>query len=1227
MQVKNWLFLSGIMAVVISCVFGQDESFVPKDLTAKPDAQSANSLTLKLPFSRSLSLSLFRDFAPPPRRSFQQSKALVGRTVLGGSTQLSLGEFQFRSTTLRSGFVVTRAFPDDPAAADALAIFAPPSPAMRFGAPSAFRDRGTDSSFLLWRGTFHHQSIGYQSRDGRFRVTVQGAEGDENFQPATPDFTQKLAAETGLQMPLNAFSGVKARQAEAQWKPDGRTTLQAFANTVSGEKGGVVETRAVRLGNSHLNLQWDKVRAEDMNKMPQPTGAAQQQVINRALTPNEPNRQAPLQIGNWQLWRNLKQEGVQVSYENKGIQMGFERRDLAGTGGGVERRNINLVLGNDRLVWQRQRDAVAKDSNPEALKALNMVAFIPRIGWQSSRERLALKFSAKDGFSRELFQLSNGTTDITRSATQLSLLSGHLTFRERAEDTAKVDPNFLKAIGLEKDIPRIGWAYRDREINWQFSAKDSLALTRYRYENGTAVLERKGTQLTLLSGRLQWEEQREQLSSGVDPNFLKAVGWEQVQARLGWSSLWQRLNWQLTPKERLMFNRSRHESGGTAIERKTFSLTLAGGRMFWERTQDEATPTLTMEQLKALGLSDLANRVGWRETQDRFSWQLSPMLLLTHTRSSAQAMPDAPQPFRQRQSHETVLTFKSDAKAAAPPMTIAFGGWSLQPKGEDKQPITERHLRWDTAQRLPLFGGMQLTVQRHFSETHQGDVEHDTRYARTVLQTGDKGKVQLFVERITRDETGKEQQETLNAHMVMPLSSAWQLTSQWNKIPKGDGSVETRQHTLAFQPRSDFAVTTQFTRTEQPNTEREQTDLTVKLGDDKKGTQRWQISRFAVNTPANNDVKGWRFGWAWVVLNRLNLTAQLGQVKREDNRDSGEGKLMLELPSKKQDGLAWRIGYWRLSLLDDSQQQQTAKQLAQAAQVASQPVPQAGTPPATVISPQADAYRTVWVVASKPDWHFGAQISQAESAKKEASDRRVYFELPATKSRPLALRFGYWKLRQWDGKEREIPVWRIMLPLGKGKLVWGAATYRDQAGELPMREFVLTLPLDKRGSQLVMTNFTNMPQNWGQQWQQQDWMRFAGGTALAPQWAFARQQLALFKVHQATLTWRLSRDWKLVGNWEEKVGVPQFPVTHDWHLALEWAPRKTVQWRFEWGKLKNDTPQGTVRTDWFGISYNYRLNDAQFISLSVRWLENPLLSRPNFQNDRWLASLSLSQRW
>jgi hypothetical protein len=85
------------------------------------------------------------------------------------------------------------------------------------------------------------------------------------------------------------------------------------------------------------------------------------------------------------------------------------------------------------------------------------------------------------------------------------------------------------------------------------------------------------------------------------------------------------------------------------------------------------------------------------------------------------------------------------------------------------------------------------------------------------------------------------------------------------------------------------------------------------------------------------------------------------------------------------------------------------------------------------------------------------------------------------------------------------------------------------------------------------------------------------------------------------------------------------PITHDWRLALEWTPTKTIKWQFEWAKLKNDTPK-PVRAELFGISYNYRLSDAKYITFSVRWLENPI-ARPNFRSDRWLATLSLSQQW
>ncbi|MCS7191535.1 MAG: hypothetical protein NZ937_00925 [Armatimonadetes bacterium] len=1229
MKVKKLIFTIGLVAAITSFVFAQGESFAPKDLTVRPDASNPNSFSVALPFSKSLSLSLFRDYSPPPRRSFQQPKFLVGQTVVGGSTQISMGEFQFRSTLLRSGAVVPRSFPEDPNdAANALSLFALPSPAMKFRSPSAFRSNWERSSFIVWQGEFLHQSIGYQSRDGEFKATLHLAEADPKFQPATPDFAQRLAAETGLQIPVNAFAGVRVRQGEAEWKPDSKTIFQAFLNTTTGQKGGVAETRAFWIGNSHLTLQWDKVRAEDIHKIPAPASAAQQQVIQRTLTPQQgqANRQAPLKIGNWQFWNNLNQEGLQAAYQNKGVQLSFERRDIHGTGGAVERNNTSIVLGKEQFVWQRQREDVAKGTNPEALKALGLQSLIPRIGWQNSQEKLAIKFSAKDGFSREEFRLSNGSTDIIRNSMQLSLLSGKLTYSERSEDIARVDPNFLKAVGMEKDLPKIGWAYRDRELRWQFSPKDNLAITRYRYESNTTVLERAGTHLTLLSGRLKWEEQKEQLSSGVDPNFLKAIGWEGITPRLGWSSLWQKFTWQLSPKERLMFSRSRHESGGTAVERKSYAISLAGGKFGWERTENEATPTLNAEQLKALGLNELASRVGWREQQDRFSWQLAPNMNLVHTRSSAEALPDAPQPFREKQSHETVLTINADPKRRTPPMTIVFGGWKLQPKDPNQQPVNERHLRWDTAQQLPFLGGIQFAMQRHFTETKQGNTEHDTRFARTVVQTSDKKPLVLFVDRSVYEETDKRQKETLNARLTMRLSSEWKLVTQLNKQPQNDGSVETRQHILSYQPRPNLSVITQLTRTEMPNGEREQTDLTIKLGDEKKGTQQWQLSQFEVDTKANTDVKGWRLTWNWAVPNRANLTAQIGRLSREDDRNSSEEKLTLQLPNSKKEGLTWQFGYWRMSLLDPAHQQQTAKQLVQSAQAASQPVLQAGTPPSTVINPQADSYRTVWVIASKPDLHIGAQLGQAEGIEKEASDQRFYFELPATKSRPFALRFSYWKVEQWDGKGREIPVWRLSIPIGKGKLVWGAATFRDQHGELPMREFAMVLPLDKNGSQLVITNLTNMPQGWSQQWQQQDWHRFAGGLALAPQLPFVRQQLTPYKLHQANLTLRLSKEWKLVGLWEEQIGVPQMPITHDWRLALEWMPSATIQWRFEWAKLKNDTPN-PVRTDLFGVSYNYKLSDTRYITFSVRWLENPLLVRPNFHNDRWLATLSLSQQW
>ena len=1223
MTTRTVIFAIVAVALAVTVSLGSAQS--PQDLSAKaPSNITPQSVSVSLPFSRNLSLNLFRDYAPPPRPSQQDPHLKVGRLLLGSSTQLSLGEFRWRATFLQSGALVPSAFPDDPSATvPSLTSLMHASPLNRFRAPSAFRDRD-GGALTLWQGAFRHQSVGYESGDGKLRATLHYAEGDQNFRPANPDFAQKLAAETGLQVPLNAVAGVTIRQGEAEWKPDKATSVRAFANTTTGQKGGVIETRAMRLGNSHWTLRWEKVRAEDTDKLPAPASTAQGQNVTRALSDGK--GQSPVTLGDWRLWRNLRQENAQIGYENKGVRFNANRMELRGTGGALAQSAIGVDLGNGRLVWQRQREEVAKGTNPEALKTLGLTSFIPRIGWQSAREVLALKFSGKDEFRREEFRLSDGAVDITRNATSLSLLGGRLTFRERSEDTARVDPNFLKAVGLEKDLPKIGWAYRDRELRWQWSTKDALSLTRYRYESEQTILERAGTQWSLLSGRLQWDEQRERLTGKVSGEFLKAIGWEQVQPRLGWASQWQRLSWQLSPKDRLLFSRSRHERDGTQLQHTTYALSLADGKFAWERTQDKATPTLTAEQLKALGLSELASRIGWRETQDRFTVRLSPTMALTHTRSSADALPDAPQPFRERTSHETVLTLNPTGKGT--PMTIAFGGWTLMPKDANSPPVTERHLRWESAQSLPLLGGMQLVFQRHLSETRQGATEHDSRFARTVIQTPEKAPLHLFVERTVRDETGQRQRETLNARVALRLSDEWRFVSQLTKVPNGDGSTETRQHTLTFAPQPDLSVTTQLTRTEQPNAESQQMEVAVKVGDERKGSHTWRLTRLTVTQPKAPDLQGWRLAWQWQLANRYRLTTQWGRTQRDDDRDSGEEKIVLELPSDGKGKIAWHIGYWRLSLLDAAEQAQTAKQLQQTAQVASQPVPQAGTPPSTLVNPQADTYRTLWVVASKPNaWHLGAQVSGAVGGEKEASEQRFYFELPATKSRPLAVRLGYWKLERWDGSEQEIPVWRLVLPLGKGKLVWGGATLQDQAGELPMREFALNLPLGN-GSQLVVANQTNMPPDWvNQQAYQSDWMRWTGGLALAPQLALVRQQIAPYKTHRASLTLRLSPQLRLVGDWQEQIGVPNLPITHDWRLALEIAPTKTAQWRLEWARLRDEVGNRSAATTLLGISHTYRLSDARFITFSLRWLDNPTLLRPNFANDRWLASLSLSQRW
>ncbi|MCS7225276.1 MAG: hypothetical protein NZ959_12115, partial [Armatimonadetes bacterium] len=286
----------------------------------------------------------------------------------------------------------------------------------------------------------------------------------------------------------------------------------------------------------------------------------------------------------------------------------------------------------------------------------------------------------------------------------------------------------------------------------------------------------------------------------------------------------------------------------------------------------------------------------------------------------------------------------------------------------------------------------------------------------------------------------------------------------------------------------------------------------------------------------------------------------------------------------------------------------------------------AGVIPSTIIQPEATNYRTVSVVASAGNVHVGAQVSQSETVEKEASDQKYFLEIPGSQKRGFGLRLGYWKLKPWRGDERDVPMWRAVIPIGSARLVWGSAVYRDQAGEVPMRELVVSLPFGE-GSFLRLQNFTNMPPDWGQQWQQKDWMTCPTPLALAPQITLTRPQLGLYKTHRADLELKISPTLKLVGLWEERLGVPHHPVSHDWSLGLVFSPRSTTQWQLDYARLKNDEGPTSVRSDLLSLSYRYRLSDSRFATLSVRWMENPLLTRPQMKSDHWMISLSLSQSW
>ncbi len=903
-------------------------------------------------------------------------------------------------------------------------------------------------------------------------------------------------------------------------------------------------------------------------------------------------------------------EGRQFLFESSGLRIGQSALRVEGAerlGSGVRSGQVSLA---NRFL----------SSSDQWLTPLTLSELVP-LG------RLEVKTS-EYGYQEEGIQWALSRRDL-RSAEgafkqegqRVSLNDGKAAWsRERLSVGEGTNPEALKVVGAGGLLPWIGWHASKEQFRLQLSPKDTFSRQEVRFSRGTTLVSQSRTEGQLLSGGLRFSESRERLDASASPDFIKIAGLEKYLSRYGWSSLSQELSLALSKDDQIRFQRLSRQRDGARAERLLYGLTLESGKIGLERIRDEVSPEVSPETLQKVGAGELAHYRGWKEIRDRLSWQATEGLQFVVTRSQGEGRQQGEGQRPERSGTEAMVHWKGSPSSSG---QIVIGEWKLKPAAQTPE-VRERYLTFSHTASLPLLSGLRVTVNRQLSEKKEGEREQDFRLHRTVIETDSKSAVQLKIDRTTQEETGQRQKETLMSTVSVPLGGSLQLTSRLEKRPDGDRRVTVRSHGVLLRAGKGVALATGVTSQDTGSRQQIEKQVSAIREGSGEGRQEVRIVRLRSQSDGDPTARGWRFGWLTEKPSGLKASAFFGRMEKGDDR-SGEEKIQLDIPGSTKSATGLKIGYWRLGVLEE-EAGATAQELAKKAKEGEQPAPQAGVVPSTVVQGNVINYRTVSVVATSGDVHITAQVSQGETAEKEAQDQKVFLEIPGSGKDNVALRIGYWKLRPLQGDEKEIPVWRAVIPLGDARLVWGSAIYRDQQGQLPMRELALHLPLG-RDSMLRVQNFTNMPADWGQNWQQRDWMGSPNPSALTPVILFARQQLAPYKMHRADLSLRISPTLKLVGIWEERLGVPNYPLSHDWSFGLEFSPLKTVQWQLDYARLKNDSGSSSVRSDLLGLSYRYRLTESRFITLSLRWMENPLVSRPGMKSDHWMMSLSLNQCW
>lgn len=267
------------------------------------------------------------------------------------------------------------------------------------------------------------------------------------------------------------------------------------------------------------------------------------------------------------------------------------------------------------------------------------------------------------------------------------------------------------------------------------------------------------------------------------------------------------------------------------------------------------------------------------------------------------------------------------------------------------------------------------------------------------------------------------------------------------------------------------------------------------------------------------------------------------------------------------------------------------------------------------------------------EMHIGTEITRTSDEQgNQGEQQRIYIAaMPKSDALPQ-VHIGYERICHPSGEAVQTPLARVSICGGKNlKLAAGyALNQAQQSTRLPMREFILQLPIGK--AKLELHRLSNMPQNWVARWTKESWFSRSPMSPFPTLPSGQRlSQLSLTDWMMATIRIPLAEDWTLeVGANRLRPYSNANPSERGEVFTLlkgKTGRNGRLQFSVRYVREKQTQSADSLKGLIYTISHNWKLSDHRYISLSAHYNTNERLRYAGIQDGTYSLMFSLSQVW